>query len=76
MIDDIINKLDEVINAIPKEFKDSHPCSPYWYVSELCRYIKKEIEKGEDYRKYSIILDMPLGKVKEMLHYKGLSFFD
>ena len=78
MVDnDIINKLDEVINAIPDSFKDIHSCSPHWYVSELCRYLQGEIRKWKiEEQKYNIILYMPIEDIRQMLHYKGLSFFN
>lgn len=69
-------KLEETIKAVPEEFKDAHHLSPHWYVSELCRYIKREINDTADYEKYRILLDMSIIKIKEVLNYRGLSFFD
>ena len=75
MSNNIIRKLDDVIKAVPEEFKDAHPFSPHWYVAELCRYLQREIRVGElDDRECNIILDMSVGEIKQALHYKGLSF--
>ncbi len=74
MNNEIIKKLDDVIEAVPKEFKDVHPISPHWYVSELCRYLQNRIQKQEFDARYNILLKMSVGEIAQNLHYKGLSF--
>ncbi|MEK6843901.1 MAG: hypothetical protein AABX83_00590 [Nanoarchaeota archaeon] len=77
MNNDTIRKLDDVIKAVPEEFKDAHPLSPHWYVSELCRYLQREIRTGKlGDRECNMILDMPIIDIKQALNYRGLSFFD